>query len=44
MGVVFQAEDPHLQRLVALKIMRPALAHNPANRQRFLREARARPP
>ena len=41
MGVVFQAEDPHLQRLVALKAMLPALAASATARQRFLREARA---
>jgi hypothetical protein len=41
MGVVFRAEDPQLQRLVALKAMLPALAENDSARQRFLREARA---
>jgi WD40 repeat protein/serine/threonine protein kinase len=41
MGVVFQAEDPHLERLVALKAMRPALAASASARQRFLREAKA---
>ncbi|HTU23360.1 MAG TPA: protein kinase, partial [Gemmataceae bacterium] len=40
MGVVFRAEDPQLQRIVALKAMLPALAENDAARQRFLREAR----
>jgi hypothetical protein len=40
-GMVFQAEDPHLQRQVALKVMRPELAATPSSRQRFLREARA---
>jgi WD40 repeat protein len=40
MGVVFQAEDPQLRRLVALKSMRPGLAASPAACQRFLREAR----
>jgi len=41
MGVVFEAEDLQLRRRVALKTVRPALADNPAARQRFLREARA---
>ena len=41
MGVVFRAEDTQLHRLVALKVMRPVLASNPANRRRFEREARA---
>jgi serine/threonine protein kinase/CubicO group peptidase (beta-lactamase class C family) len=41
MGVVFQAEDIHLQRLVALKVMNPSLAASPAGRRRFLLEARA---
>jgi serine/threonine protein kinase len=39
MGVVFQAEDVTLKRLVALKAMRRALAASPTARQRFLREA-----
>src|SRR4051812_43377493 len=33
MGVVLQAEDTHLGRLVALKAMRPAAAAKPAARQ-----------
>jgi WD40 repeat protein len=41
MGVVFRAEDVHLQRLVALKVVRPSLAAQATARQRFLREARA---
>jgi serine/threonine protein kinase len=40
MGVVFQAEDPQLQRLVALKVMRPSLAASAEFHRRFLREAR----
>ncbi len=41
MGVVFAAEDPRLQRRVAVKAMRPSLAASSPARQRFLREARA---
>jgi ABC-type branched-subunit amino acid transport system substrate-binding protein/predicted Ser/Thr protein kinase len=40
MGIVFQAVDTHLQRPVALKVMRPEAARDPHARQRFLREAR----
>ncbi len=39
MGIVLQAEDPGLKRLVALKVMKPSLAKNEVYRQRFLREA-----
>ena len=41
MGVVFLAEDTMLGRKVALKTMLPAVAENPLNKARFLREARA---
>jgi WD40 repeat protein len=41
MGLVFLAEDPRLQRPVALKVMKPDVARNPTARERFLREARA---
>jgi serine/threonine protein kinase len=41
MGVVFLAEDPQLQRTVALKAMLPEAAKRPGAKERFLREARA---
>jgi WD40 repeat protein/serine/threonine protein kinase len=41
MGVVFLAEDPDLERSVALKAMLPSLATSTAARQRFLREGKA---
>lgn len=41
MGFVFEAQDSHLARTVALKVMRPELAANLGYRQRFLLEARA---
>lgn len=41
MGVVLKAEDPHLDRVVALKVMNPSLAASGTARQRFAREAKA---
>src|ERR1043165_701658 len=41
MGVVFLAEDPELDRKVALKVMLPKIAADPSAKQRFLREARS---
>lgn len=41
MGIVFLADDPHLERHVALKVMHPKLAASAAAKQRFLREARS---
>jgi hypothetical protein len=41
MAVVFRARDERLGRLVALKILAPALAADDAFRQRFIRESRA---
>jgi len=41
MAVVFRARDERLGRLVALKILTPALAGNEAFRQRFIQESRA---
>jgi Leucine-rich repeat (LRR) protein len=41
MGLVFQAEDLRLRRMVALKVMKPEAAATPTARERFLREAQA---
>ena len=41
MGVVFKARQARLDRLVALKILPPALAKQPGFSERFTREARA---
>lgn len=41
MGVVFKAHDRSLDRLVAIKVMSPALASSGVARQRFSREAKA---
>jgi hypothetical protein len=41
MGIVFRAEDNRLDRVVALKVMRPRFSADARSRQRFLREARA---
>jgi formylglycine-generating enzyme required for sulfatase activity/serine/threonine protein kinase len=41
MGIVFRAEDPQLNRMVALKVMLPEMADAESGRERFLREARA---
>ena len=40
MGIVFKARQPRLDRLVALKILPPALAAQPEFAERFTREAR----
>jgi formylglycine-generating enzyme required for sulfatase activity len=40
-GIVFRAHDDVLQRVVAIKVLAPALAATSAARKRFLREARA---
>jgi eukaryotic-like serine/threonine-protein kinase len=41
MGEVYEAEDTRLERRVALKVLRPAIASDPARRARFEKEARA---
>lgn len=41
MGAVYRAWDEKLQRTVAIKVLADGRLSNPANRQRFLREARA---
>lgn len=39
MGIVFEAQDAHLKRSVALKVMKPSLASHADFHRRFLREA-----
>src|SRR5262245_49578091 len=41
MGVVLKAFDPTLHRLVAIKVLSPALAGSATARRRFVREAQA---
>ncbi len=41
MGVVLKAREPSLDRMVAIKLLNPALAHSANARRRFAREARA---
>jgi serine/threonine-protein kinase len=41
MAIVFRARDERLDRLVAVKILSPALAADPAFRHRFIMESRA---
>ena len=40
MGVVYLAREVQLERLVAIKVLNPALAASPDARERFVREAR----
>ncbi len=41
MGVVYQAQDPRLDRSVAIKLLPPDLTRDEIAKQRFLREAKA---
>ncbi len=41
MGTVFLAREPALKRLVAVKVLAPALAKDPTSRARFQREAQS---
>src|SRR3546814_4796795 len=41
MSIVYRAYDPHIKRVVAIKILRPEYAEHKAYRQRFVAEARA---
>jgi eukaryotic-like serine/threonine-protein kinase len=41
MGVVFKAFDTHLDRAVAIKVLRPDTTANPERRRRFVLEAKA---
>jgi serine/threonine protein kinase len=40
MGEVYKAKDTRLDRIVALKVLRPHVASNPDLKQRFVREAK----
>lgn len=41
MGVVYRAFDAHLDRSVAIKVLRPDALANPERRKRFIQEAKA---
>ena len=41
MGIVLKGFDTELHRVVAIKVLKPHLAHNGAARRRFAREAQS---
>src|SRR5262245_3942320 len=41
MGVVYRAFDTHLDRPVAIKVLRPDAVANPERKRRFVQEAKA---
>jgi predicted Ser/Thr protein kinase/dienelactone hydrolase len=41
MGVVYRAFDTHLERTVAIKLLRPEVVDEPERKRRFVREAKA---
>ena len=41
MGVVYTAQDPRLDRQVAIKVLPPGLTRDETAKQRFLQEAKA---
>src|ERR1022692_221607 len=41
MGVVYKARDTHLDRFVALKLLRPDAVSDPERRRRFVQEAKS---
>ena len=41
MGVFYKARDSHLDRFVAIKVLRPAKVTDPERKRRFVQEAKA---